>query len=199
MLPQSWRPIERAKDLEEELERTMYYYQKRTISYEKKAHDNWFAARTAERNLHDLRKENAQNRQKLTELEFKFELLERDPHALDVPNTPFGREPSSYGPSPLGQPSSEMRAFLSPPISLEGPPRFLPLLTRRGGRGSRGPENPLDHQIINERGESSSDMLTHSHRGPSDTGPLSPLWEKGASGDDFPPRDFPGPPHAPYA
>ncbi|KAL0611519.1 hypothetical protein AAY473_018143, partial [Plecturocebus cupreus] len=31
---------------------------------------------------------------------------------------------------------------------------------------------------LNERGESSSDMLADSHRGPSDTGPLSPLWEK---------------------
>ncbi|XP_010965333.1 melanoma inhibitory activity protein 2 isoform X12 [Camelus ferus] len=81
----------RAKDLEEELERTIRSYQGQIISYEKKAHDNWLAARTAERNLNDLRKENAHNRQKLTETEFKFELLEKDPYALDVPNTAFGR------------------------------------------------------------------------------------------------------------
>ncbi|XP_036881418.1 melanoma inhibitory activity protein 2 isoform X16 [Manis javanica] len=87
----------RAKDLEEELERTIHSYQGQIFSHEKKAHDNWLAARTAERNLNDLRKENAHNRQKLTETEFKFELLEKDPYALDVPNTAFGR--GSRGPA----------------------------------------------------------------------------------------------------
>nr|XP_040131027.1 melanoma inhibitory activity protein 2 isoform X11 [Ictidomys tridecemlineatus] len=125
----------RAKDLEEELERTIHSYQGQIISHEKKAHDNWLAARAAERNLNDLKKENAHNRQKLTETEFKFELLEKDPYALDVPNTAFGR-------------------------------------------GSRGPENPLDHQFSNERGESSYDRLTDPHRAPSDTGSLSPPWEQ---------------------
>uniref|UniRef100_A0A8D2AK97 Melanoma inhibitory activity protein 2 n=1 Tax=Sciurus vulgaris TaxID=55149 RepID=A0A8D2AK97_SCIVU len=168
----------RAKDLEEELERTIHSYQGQVISHEKKAHDNWLAARTAERNLNDLRKENAHNRQKLTETEFKFELLEKDPYALDVPNTAFGREHSPYGASPLGRPSSETRAFLSPPTLLEGPLRLSPLLPGGGGRGSRGPENPLDHQISNERGESSYDRLTDPHRAPSDTGSLSPPWEQ---------------------
>ncbi|XP_074249634.1 melanoma inhibitory activity protein 2 isoform X2 [Saimiri boliviensis] len=125
----------RARDLEEELERTIHSYQGQIISHEKKAHDNWLAARTAERNLSDLRKENAHNRQQLTETEFKFELLEKDPYALDVPNTAFGR-------------------------------------------GSRGPGNTLDHQITNERGESSCDRLTDPHRAPSDTGSLSPPWEQ---------------------
>ncbi|XP_059229101.1 melanoma inhibitory activity protein 2 isoform X3 [Mustela nigripes] len=54
----------RAKDLEEELERTVHSYQGQIISYEKKAHDNWLAARNAERALNELRKENAYNRQK---------------------------------------------------------------------------------------------------------------------------------------
>uniref|UniRef100_A0A8C2VHL5 Endoplasmic reticulum export factor CTAGE5 n=1 Tax=Chinchilla lanigera TaxID=34839 RepID=A0A8C2VHL5_CHILA len=168
----------RAKDLEEELERTVQSYQGQIISHEKKAHDNWLAARTAERNLNELRKENAYNRQKLTETEFKFELLEKDPYALDVPNTAFGREHSPYGPSPLGRPSSETRAFLSPPTLLEGPLRLSPLLPGGGGRGSRGLENPLDHQISNERGDSSYDRLTDPHRAPSDTGSLSPPWEQ---------------------
>nr|XP_040131022.1 melanoma inhibitory activity protein 2 isoform X4 [Ictidomys tridecemlineatus] len=168
----------RAKDLEEELERTIHSYQGQIISHEKKAHDNWLAARAAERNLNDLKKENAHNRQKLTETEFKFELLEKDPYALDVPNTAFGREHSPYGASPLGRPSSETRAFLSPPTLLEGPLRLSPLLPGGGGRGSRGPENPLDHQFSNERGESSYDRLTDPHRAPSDTGSLSPPWEQ---------------------
>uniref|UniRef100_A0A2I3GRM7 Melanoma inhibitory activity protein 2 n=1 Tax=Nomascus leucogenys TaxID=61853 RepID=A0A2I3GRM7_NOMLE len=168
----------RAKDLEEELERTIHSYQGQIISHEKKAHENWLAARNAERNLNDLRKENAHNRQKLTETELKFELLEKDPYALDVPNTAFGREHSPYGPSPLGWPASETRAFLSPPTLLEGPLRLSPLLPGGGGRGSRGPGNPVDHQITNERGESSCDRLTDPHRAPSDTGSLSPPWEQ---------------------
>ncbi|KAK2102251.1 Melanoma inhibitory activity protein 2, partial [Saguinus oedipus] len=93
----------RAKDLEEELEKTTHYYQGRTISCENKAQDNWFAARTAERSLNDLRKQNAHNRLKLTEIEFKFELFEKDLYVQDVPNTPLGREHSPYGPSPLGR------------------------------------------------------------------------------------------------
>uniref|UniRef100_A0ABK0L2T0 MIA SH3 domain ER export factor 2 n=1 Tax=Rattus norvegicus TaxID=10116 RepID=A0ABK0L2T0_RAT len=125
---------QRAKDLEEELERTIHSYQGQVISHEKKAHDNWLAARTLERNLNDLRKENAHNRQKLTETEFKFELLEKDPYALDVPNTAFGR-------------------------------------------GSRGPENLLDHQMNTERGDSSYDRLSDAPRAPSDRS-LSPPWEQ---------------------
>ncbi|XP_042636585.1 melanoma inhibitory activity protein 2 [Orycteropus afer afer] len=168
----------RVKDLEEELERTIISYQGQITSHEKKAHDNWMAARTAERNLNDLRKENAHNRQKLTEREFKYELLEKDPYALDVPNAAFGREHSPYGPSPLGRPSSETRAFLSPPTLLEGPLRLSPLLPGGGGRGSRGPGNLLDHQMTNERGDSSYDRLLDPHGAPSDTGSLSPPWEQ---------------------
>ncbi|XP_017807104.3 cTAGE family member 2 [Papio anubis] len=174
----------RAKDLEE-FERTIHFYRRKSILHKKKAHNNWLAAWTAERNLNDLRKENAHNRQKLTDIEFKIKLLEKDRHALDVPNTAFGREHSPYAPSPLGwpssemgQPSSEMRAFLYPPTLLEGPLRRLPLLPGGGGRGPGGPENPLDCQMTNERGEASCDRLTSPHRAPSGTGPLSPLWEQ---------------------
>uniref|UniRef100_A0A2K5IYY3 CTAGE family member 5 n=1 Tax=Colobus angolensis palliatus TaxID=336983 RepID=A0A2K5IYY3_COLAP len=167
-----------AKDREEELERTINFYERQVISYEKKGHDNWLAARTAERNLSDLRKENAHNRQKLTETEFKFALLEKDPSAPDVSNTAFDREHSPYGPSPLGQASSETRAFLSPQTFLEGPLRLSPVLPGGGGRSPRGPGNPLDHQITNERGEPSCDKLTDPHRAPSDTWSLSSPWDQ---------------------
>ncbi|XP_049994745.1 melanoma inhibitory activity protein 2 isoform X7 [Alexandromys fortis] len=169
---------QRAKDLEEEMEKTVHSLQGQVISHEKKAHDNWLAARTFERNLNDLRKENAFNRQKLTETEFKLELLEKDPYALDVPNTAFGREHSPFGPSPLGRPSSETRAFLSPPTLLEGPLRLSPSLPGGGGRGSRGPENFLDHQMNIERGDSNYDRAYDAPRAPSDSS-LSPPWEHG--------------------
>ncbi|XP_042647071.1 melanoma inhibitory activity protein 2 isoform X1 [Tyto alba] len=168
---------QRAKDLEEELERTIRSYQNQITSHEKKAHDNWLTARAAERHLDDIKKENAHNRQKLTEAEFKLDLLEKDPYALDVPVRPFGREHSPYGPSPMGRPSSETRAFLSPPTLLEGPLRLSPMLPGGGGgRGSRGPT--AMYEAGNERGELSSDRLTDPHRPPSDTGSLSPPWDR---------------------
>ncbi|XP_014105422.1 PREDICTED: cTAGE family member 5 isoform X1 [Pseudopodoces humilis] len=168
---------ERAKDLEEELERTIRSYENQITSHEKKAHDNWLTARAAERHLNDIKKENAHNRQKLTEAEFKLELLEKDPYALDIPMRPFGREHSPYGPSPMGRPSSETRAFLSPPTLLEGPLRLSPMLPGGGGgRGSRGPA--AMYEAGSERGELNSDRLTDPHRPPSDTGSLSPPWER---------------------
>ncbi|XP_061467687.1 melanoma inhibitory activity protein 2 isoform X3 [Rhineura floridana] len=126
---------QRAKDLEEELERTVRSYQNLIMSHEKKAHDNWLTARAAERHLSDIRKENLHNRQKLTEAEFKYDLLEKDPYALDVP----------------------VRAF---------------------GRGSRGPGNAGIYEVNNERGELNSDRLSDPHRPPSDTGSLSPPWDR---------------------
>ncbi|CAO2612091.1 Melanoma inhibitory activity protein 2 [Lemmus lemmus] len=174
-----------AKDLEEELEKTVHSLKGQVISPEKKAHANWLAARNFERNLNDLRKENASNRQKLTETE--LELLEKDPYALDVPNTAFGREPSPFGLSPLGRPSSEMRAFLSPPTLLEGPLRLSPSLPGEGGRGSRGPENYVDHQMNIERGDSNYDAP----RAPSDSS-LSPRREHGR-------RVMAPPPGQPYS
>uniref|UniRef100_A0A803VQ31 MIA SH3 domain ER export factor 2 n=1 Tax=Ficedula albicollis TaxID=59894 RepID=A0A803VQ31_FICAL len=124
---------DRAKDLEEELERTIRSYENQITSHEKKAHDNWLTARAAERYLNDIKKENAHNRQKLTEAEFKLELLEKDPYALDIPVRPFGR-------------------------------------------GSRGPT--AMYEAGSERGELNSDRLTDPHRPPSDTGSLSPPWER---------------------
>ncbi|XP_031808822.1 melanoma inhibitory activity protein 2 isoform X5 [Sarcophilus harrisii] len=121
---------ERAKDLEEELERTIRSYESQITTHEKKAHDNWLSARAAERHLSDLKKENAHNRQKLTETEFKCDLLEKDPYAFDVLNRSFGR-------------------------------------------GSRGPGHPLEYQSTNERGE-----LSDPHRALSDTGSLSPPWDR---------------------
>ncbi|NXO66373.1 CTGE5 factor, partial [Phainopepla nitens] len=168
---------ERAKDLEEELERTVRSYENQITSHEKKAHDNWLTARAAERHLNDIKKENAHNRQKLTEAEFKLELLEKDPYALDIPMRPFGREHSPYGPSPMGRPSSETRAFLSPPTLLEGPLRLSPMLPGGGGgRGSRGPT--AMYEAGSERGELNSDRFPDPHRPPSDTGSLSPPWER---------------------
>ncbi|XP_030071395.1 melanoma inhibitory activity protein 2 isoform X3 [Microcaecilia unicolor] len=168
----------RAKDLEEELEKTIRSYQSQITSHEKKAHDNWLAARAAERNLNDVRKENAHNRQKLTEAEFKLELLEKDPYALDVSSAAFGRENSPCGPSPLGRPSSETRAFVSPPTLLEGPLRLSPVLPGGGEQALRGAGNHAEYPAPNECAELSYDRISDHQKTRSGTGSLSPPWER---------------------
>ncbi|XP_039207708.1 melanoma inhibitory activity protein 2 isoform X2 [Crotalus tigris] len=124
-----------AKDLEEELERTVCSYEKQINSHEKKAHDNWLTARAAERQLNDMRKENLHRRQNLTEIEFKCHLLKKDPYAYDDTATAFSR-------------------------------------------GSRGLENPSITEVVNERGELNINRLSDPHRPPSDTGSLSPPWDR---------------------
>ncbi|KAH0620521.1 hypothetical protein JD844_021055 [Phrynosoma platyrhinos] len=111
---------QQAKDLEEELERTVRSYQNQIMSHEKKAHDNWLTARAAERHLNDLRKENLHNRQNV----------------------------------------------------------IIQSLYEIWVHGSRGPGNAGTYDIGNERGEMNSDRLSDPHRPPSDTGSLSPPWDR---------------------
>ncbi|KAF7479588.1 hypothetical protein GHT09_009198 [Marmota monax] len=87
------------KDLEEELERIIYFYQGQITHYEEKAQDNEWAAQSAERYLNDLGKQEAHDSQNFTENESKFK---KDPSALHVSNTAIGREHFPDGPSPLG-------------------------------------------------------------------------------------------------
>ncbi|KAM4869401.1 LOW QUALITY PROTEIN: melanoma inhibitory activity protein 2-like [Urocitellus parryii] len=173
------------KDLEEELERTTYFYQGQITHYEEKAQNNEWAAQRAERYLNDLGKQEAHDSQNFTKNEFKFK---KDPSALQVSNTAIGREHFPNGPSPLGGPSSEMRA---PLLGKEGPFRLSPLLPGVGGRGSRGPENPLGPQIINERRESGYDGISDHQRVPDNIRPLSSPWEQN-------PKMMMAPPGPPY-
>ncbi|XP_070835950.1 cTAGE family member 5 isoform X1 [Chaetodon trifascialis] len=167
---------QRAEDMEEELEKTKQSYQTQISAHEKKAHNNWLAARAAERDLSDIRRENALLRQKLTDTQFKLDALDKDPYALDslARPLPFRAERSPYGPSPLGRPASETRAFLSPPTLMDGPP------ARLSPRVPRGPMEPPGGQGEMERSG-----------GPhSDSGSISPTWERDRRG---PPPGPPGP------
>ncbi|CAK6962038.1 melanoma inhibitory activity protein 2 [Scomber scombrus] len=159
----------RAEEMEEELEKTKQAYQTQISAHEKKAHNNWLAARAADRELSDIRRENGLFRQKLTDTQFKLDALDKDPYALDslARPLPFRAERSPYGPSPLGRPASETRAFLSPPTLMEGPPaRLSPRVEPPGGQGemerSGGPH--------------------------SDSGSMSPTWDRDRRGH------MPGPP-----
>ncbi|XP_041668636.1 melanoma inhibitory activity protein 2 isoform X3 [Cheilinus undulatus] len=168
---------QRAEEMEEELEKTKQSYQTQISAHEKKAHNNWLASRAAERELADIRRENALLRQKLTDTQFKLDTLDKDPYALDnlARPLPFRAERSPYGPSPLGRPASETRAFLSPPTLMDGPP------ARLSPRVPRGPVEPPGGQGDMERSG-----------GPhSDSGSISPTWERDRRG---PPPGHPGPP-----
>ncbi|CDR00752.1 unnamed protein product [Oncorhynchus mykiss] len=137
---------QRAQDLEDELEKTNQAYKIQITSQEKKAHNNWLAARAADRDLADIKRENAHLRQKLTDTQFKLDLVEKDPYALDnMGRPPFRGERSPYGPSPLGHPASENRTFPSPPTLMDGPPHLSPNFPPMapGGRGDFSSPNPL--------------------------------------------------------
>ncbi|XP_077394197.1 cTAGE family member 5 isoform X2 [Festucalex cinctus] len=166
----------RAGEMEEELEKTKQSYQTQISAHEKKAHNNWLAARAADRELSDIKRENALLRQKLTDTQFKLDALDKDPFALDslARPLPFRAERLPYGPSPLGRPASENRALLSPPTLLEGP------LTRLSPRVTRGPAEPPSGQ-----GEREQSGGAHS-----DSGSISPSWERDRRG---PPPGPPGP------
>ncbi|KAM5126033.1 LOW QUALITY PROTEIN: uncharacterized protein ACOB7L_006440, partial [Callospermophilus lateralis] len=166
----------RAQYLEEQLQSTIRSCLGKIISSEKEADASELAARIAERNLSYFRKQNARNRQKLTEKELRFELVEKDPYdALDVSNSAMGRKPSPNGPSPIGHPSSERRP---PHFEKSGPLTLSPFTPVGGGRGSRGPGNPLDHATSSKGRESSCHKFTDFQRAPSQTGPLSPPGEQ---------------------
>ncbi|CAN9502563.1 unnamed protein product [Ophioblennius macclurei] len=165
---------QRAGEMEDELEKTKQSYQTQISAHEKKAHNNWLAARAADRELSDIRRENALLRQKLTDTQFKLDALDKDPYALDslARPLPFRGERSPYGPSPLGRPASETRPFLSPPPLMEGPP------PRLSPRVPRGPGEPPGAQGEMERSG-----------GPhSDSGSISPTWDRRG-----PPPGPPGP------
>ncbi|XP_019909675.2 melanoma inhibitory activity protein 2 isoform X3 [Esox lucius] len=181
---------QRAQDLEDELEKTNQAYKIQITSQEKKAHNNWLAARAADRDLADVKRENSHLRQKLTDTQFKLDVVEKDPYALDNVGRPFGGERSPYGPSPLGRLTSENRAFLSPPTLMEGPPRLSPNFPPigPGGRVSRG--------LVDPPSGVDSDRSGGPH---SDSGSLSPTWERDRRGPPIPPPGYmypePGPPY----
>lgn len=163
---------QRAEEMEEELEKTKQSYQTQISSHEKKAHNNWLAARSAERELAEIRRENALLRQKLTDTQFKLEAIEKDPYALD----------SLARPLPFrGRPASETRPFLSPPTLMDGPPNRL---SPRVMRGLLEPPVGL--------GEMERTGGAHS-----DSGSISPIWERDRRGP--PPGPIPGGPPGPLS
>ncbi|XP_072424966.1 cTAGE family member 5 isoform X2 [Chiloscyllium punctatum] len=174
---------QRAKDLEEELVKTIQSYKNQIVSHEKKAHDNWLSAREADRELGNIKRENIHLRQKITEAEFKMDIAMKGPLVNDTSGRPAllssstlvppYRGSSPYGSSPVGRPGSDSVGFLSPPL-IDGPLRFSPLFPGRPDFKTQGPSV----HASNENADSVSDQLSDHHGPQSDSGSLSPVWER---------------------
>ncbi|XP_076190736.1 transport and Golgi organization protein 1 homolog isoform X3 [Aptenodytes patagonicus] len=132
---------QRIQDMEEELQKTERSYKNQIAAHEKKAHDNWLIARSAERALAEEKREAANLRQKLIEVNQKIVMLQRPLIVKPTPDRPdrqvlprrgpLSRD-GSFGPSPVsgGNPS--------PTQMIEVPPRPLSAPRREGSRGEFG-------------------------------------------------------------
>ncbi|XP_019405059.1 PREDICTED: melanoma inhibitory activity protein 3 isoform X2 [Crocodylus porosus] len=131
---------QRIQEMEEELQKTERSYKNQIATHEKKAHDNWLIARSAERALAEEKREAANLRQKLIEVNEKIAMLQRPLIVKPTPGRPDRQVPprrgplsrdGSFGPSPVsgGAPS--------PPM-IEVPVRPLSASRREGPRGEFG-------------------------------------------------------------
>ncbi|KAG8123301.1 hypothetical protein E2320_018993 [Naja naja] len=68
---------QRIQEMEEELQKTERSYKNQIAAHEKKAHDNWLIARSAERALVEEKRESASLRQKIIEVNQKIASLQR--------------------------------------------------------------------------------------------------------------------------
>ncbi|XP_038044250.1 titin-like isoform X2 [Patiria miniata] len=177
------------RDLKEELEKAERNFRNQVAAHEKKAHDSWISARSAERELQEAKREAANLRHRLTELEGRRAKTETAP--LYKPS-PSGREGS---PQPLkqgtGAPSRNSLLADTP-----SPPHLDP------GRplSPRRPSYPADHPSSPPL-DGNMDPYRRTSRSGRDSGPHPPFP------DDRPPpppdmrrdMDFPpmgrAPPH----
>ncbi|NXV77344.1 TGO1 protein, partial [Atlantisia rogersi] len=129
---------QRIQDMEEELQKTERSYKNQIAAHEKKAHDNWLIARSAERALAEEKREAANLRQKLIEVNQKIIMLQRPLIVKPTPGRPDRQVPprrgplsrdGSFGPSPVsgGNPS--------PTQMIEVPARPLSAPRREGSGG----------------------------------------------------------------
>ncbi|XP_040286404.1 transport and Golgi organization protein 1 homolog isoform X2 [Bufo bufo] len=113
---------QRIQEMEEELQKTERSFKNQIASHEKKAHENWLTARTAERTLAEEKRECANLRQKLIEVNQRITALQRPSIVKPTPGRPDHQPPprrgtlsrdGSFGPSPVsgGAPS--------PPIMMD--------------------------------------------------------------------------------
>ncbi|XP_066451291.1 transport and Golgi organization protein 1 homolog isoform X2 [Eleutherodactylus coqui] len=141
---------QRIQEMEEELQKTERSFKNQIASHEKKAHENWLTARTAERTLAEEKRECANLRQKLIEVNQRVAALQRPSIVKPTPGRPDHQPPlrrgnlsrdGSFGPSPVsgGAPS--------PPMMMDTSVRSASVNLNRsedlkGGADTSGPRRP---------------------------------------------------------
>ncbi|KAM5125705.1 transport and Golgi organization protein 1 homolog [Callospermophilus lateralis] len=101
----------RIEEMEEELQKTERSFKNQIAMHEKKAHDNWLKARSAERAIAEEKREAANLRQKLLEMTQKMAMRQDEPVIVKpMPERPNLQNPprrgplshnGSFGPSPV--------------------------------------------------------------------------------------------------
>uniref|UniRef100_UPI0040385068 transport and Golgi organization protein 1 homolog n=1 Tax=Callospermophilus lateralis TaxID=76772 RepID=UPI0040385068 len=114
---------QRIEELEEELQKTERSFKNQIAMHEKKAHDNWLKARSAERAIAEEKREAANLRQKLLEMTQKMAMRQDEPVIVKpMPGRPNLQNPprrgplshnGSFGPSPVSG------GECSPPLTAE--------------------------------------------------------------------------------
>ncbi|NXP06699.1 TGO1 protein, partial [Thinocorus orbignyianus] len=193
---------QKIQDMEEELLKTERSYKKQIAAHEKKAHDNWLIARSAERALAEEKREAANLRQKLIEVNQKIVMLQRPLIVKPTPGRPDRHVPprrgplsrdGSFGPSPVsgGNPS---------PTQIEVPARPLSAPRREGPRGEFGtvvdgppaPRRPPElpgRMSVPDLGPAVASLSS----GPRTSSPSTAMDGVGTAGPKGPPS-FPGTP-----
>ncbi|NWI57710.1 TGO1 protein, partial [Calyptomena viridis] len=132
---------QRIQDMEEELQKTERSYKNQIAAHEKKAHDNWLIARSAERALAEEKREAANLRQKLIEVNQKIVMLQRPVIVKPTPGRPDRQVPPRRGPlsrDGSSGPSPVSGGNPSPTQMIEVPARPLSAPRREGARGEFG-------------------------------------------------------------
>ncbi|OCT77569.1 transport and Golgi organization protein 1 homolog isoform X2 [Xenopus laevis] len=115
---------QRIQEMDEELQKTERSFKNQIVSHEKKAHENWLTARSAERTLAEEKRECANLRQKLIEVNQRIAELQRTAIVKPMPGRPEHQQPvkrgnlsrdGSFGPSPVsgGNPSPPLMMDVS--------------------------------------------------------------------------------------
>ncbi|XP_036925434.1 transport and Golgi organization protein 1 homolog isoform X2 [Sturnira hondurensis] len=173
----------RIEELENELQKTERSFKDQLAANEKKAHDNWLKARAAERAMAEERREAANLRHKLLELNQKVAMLQREPVIVKpMPGRPSAQNPprrgplsqnGSFGPSPVsgGECSPPLRDPPARPLSATLSRKDVP---RDPGSGAAAVVNSSPRSSSPARGmEGGKHTVPQESEGPS----ITPLAE----------------------
>jgi len=142
------------EDLKKEIEKVERDFRSQISTNEKKAHENWLAARQAERDLKESKNEAAVLRQRLFEVEQRAQ--HNGPGILHPIATRPGGPPHLNGPLPPGPPRPHSRDGMIPPPS-HIRERDSPMYGDRPRGGMPPPPHILDRLPPDARSPHSSD------------------------------------------